>query len=87
MTACTHSTVIEDARNSQPKRINDTSPILLHQTIITMKLHNHHVLEREDWSGQTSIPLGDTNLYITCVFHVHIIYTNSTLQLCVCATI
>ena len=22
MTACTHSTVIEDARNSQPKRIN-----------------------------------------------------------------
>ena len=28
MTACTHSTVIEDARNSQPKRINTTSPIL-----------------------------------------------------------
>ena len=28
MTACTHSTVIEDARNSQPKRINATSPIL-----------------------------------------------------------
>ena len=28
MTACTHSTVMEDARNSQPKRINATSPIL-----------------------------------------------------------
>ena len=28
MTACTHSTVIEDARNSQPKRSNATSPIL-----------------------------------------------------------
>ena len=28
MTACTHSTVIEDARNSQPKRINAKSPIL-----------------------------------------------------------
>ena len=28
MTACTHSTVIEDARNSQPKRINATSSIL-----------------------------------------------------------
>ena len=28
MTACTHSTVIEDARNSQPKGINATSPIL-----------------------------------------------------------
>ena len=28
MMACTHSTVIEDARNSQPKRINATSPIL-----------------------------------------------------------
>ena len=28
MTACTHSTVIEDARNFQPKRINATSPIL-----------------------------------------------------------
>ena len=28
MTACTHSTVIEDACNSQPKRINATSPIL-----------------------------------------------------------
>ena len=25
---CRHSTVIEDTRNSQPKRINDTSPIL-----------------------------------------------------------
>ena len=25
---CTHSTVIQDTRNSQPKRINDTSPIL-----------------------------------------------------------
>ena len=50
MTACTHSTVIEDARNSQPKRINATSPILSHQT---MKLHNHRVLEREEvnhWS-------------------------------------
>ena len=53
MTACTHSTVIEDARNSQPKRINATSRILLHQTIITMKLHNHRMLEREEvnhWS-------------------------------------
>ena len=30
MTACTHSTV--NARNSQPKRINATSPILSHQT-------------------------------------------------------
>ena len=57
MTACTHiysySTVIEDARNSQPKRINATSPILSHQMIITMKLHNHHMLEREEvnhWS-------------------------------------
>ena len=29
MTACTHSSVIEDARNSEPKRINATSPILL----------------------------------------------------------
>ena len=50
MKACTHSTVIEDARNSQPKRIN---AILLHQTIITMKLHNHRMLEREEvnhWS-------------------------------------
>ena len=28
MTACTHSTGIEDAHNSQPKRINATSPIL-----------------------------------------------------------
>ena len=28
MTACTHSTVIEDARNSQPKKSNATSPIL-----------------------------------------------------------
>ena len=28
MTAFTHSTVIDDARNSQPKRINATSPIL-----------------------------------------------------------
>ena len=28
MTASTHSLVIEDARNSQPKRINATSPIL-----------------------------------------------------------
>ena len=28
MTACTHSTVIEDARNSQPKRSNATSSIL-----------------------------------------------------------
>ena len=28
MTASTHSIVIEDARNSQPKRINATSPIL-----------------------------------------------------------
>ena len=28
MTACTHSRVIEDARNSQPQRINATSPIL-----------------------------------------------------------
>ena len=55
MTACTHSTVIEDARNSQPKRINATSPtILSHQTIITMKLHNHRMLEREEvnhWSN------------------------------------
>ena len=25
---CTDSTVIQDTRNSQPKRINDTSPIL-----------------------------------------------------------
>ena len=50
MTACTHSTVIEDARNSQPKRINATSPILSHQTIITMKLHNHCMLEREEVS-------------------------------------
>ena len=31
MTACTHSTVIEDAHNSQPKRINATSPILSHR--------------------------------------------------------
>ena len=30
MTACTH-TVIEDARNSQPKRSNATSPIILLQ--------------------------------------------------------
>ena len=29
MTACTHSTVIEDARNSQPKRSNATSPIIV----------------------------------------------------------
>ena len=35
---CTHSTVIIDTRNSQPKRINDTSPILSHQ--MTTKLHN-----------------------------------------------
>ena len=28
MMACTHSTVIKDARNSQPKRINATCPIL-----------------------------------------------------------
>ena len=28
MTTCTHSTVIEDARNSQPKKINATSPIM-----------------------------------------------------------
>ena len=28
MTAYTHRTVIEDARNSQPKRINAASPIL-----------------------------------------------------------
>ena len=48
MTACTHSTVIEDARNSQPKRSNATSPILSHQAIITMKLHNHRMLEREE---------------------------------------
>ena len=48
MTACTHSTVIEDARNSQPKRIHATSPILSHQTIIMMKLHNHRMLEREE---------------------------------------
>ena len=34
MTACTHSTVIEYACNSQPKRIHDTSPILSHQSII-----------------------------------------------------
>ena len=53
MTACTHSTVIEDACNSQPKRSNATSPILSHQTIITMKLYNHRMLEREEvnhWS-------------------------------------
>ena len=50
MTASTHSTVIEDARNSQPKRINATSPILSHQMIITMKLHKHHMLEREEVS-------------------------------------
>ena len=37
---CTHTTVIQDTCNSQPKRINDTSPILSHQT--TTKLHNHH---------------------------------------------
>ena len=30
MTACTQSTVIKDAPNSQPKRINATSPILSH---------------------------------------------------------
>ena len=53
MTACTHSTVIEDARNSQPKRFNATSPILSHQTIITMKRDNYRMLEREEvnhWS-------------------------------------
>ena len=50
MTACTHSTVIEDACNSQPKRINATSPILSHQTIVTMKLHNYHVGKRRSKS-------------------------------------
>ena len=39
---CTHSTVIYDTRNSRPKRINDTSPILSHQ--MTTKLHNKQFL-------------------------------------------
>ena len=54
MTACTHSTVIEDARNSQPKEsMPQALYIFSHQTIITMKLHNHRMLEREEvnyWS-------------------------------------
>ena len=48
---CTHKC------NSQPKRINDTSPILSHQ--MTTKLHNHHkssscVEERNHWGAFTN---------------------------------
>ena len=57
MTACTHSTVIEDARNSQPKRINATSPILsrrhtaesridIYYTYMKHEIHNVHVMWR-----------------------------------------
>ena len=56
MMACTHSTVIEDARNSQPKRSNATSPILsqrhtaesridVYYTYIH-EIHNVHVMWR-----------------------------------------
>ena len=47
MTACTHSTVTEDARNSQPKRINATSPILSQRhtaescILYVHEIHNH----------------------------------------------
>ena len=82
MTACTHSTVIEDARNSQPKRINATSPILSHQTIITMK---HRMLEREEvhcknvrviitlvWSSQLHLFSGFYYTRMITVYKPHI---------------
>ena len=53
MMACTQSTVIEDARNSQPKRSNATSPILSQRHTAESRIdvyytyiHNVHVMWR-----------------------------------------
>ena len=78
MTACTHSTVIEDVRNSQPKRINATSPI--HRLMISLyKIKTECMIASKYYCNLFS----DTKIYFlmsvcsTCFFSDTEIYLSS----------
>ena len=60
MTSCTHSTVIEDARNQfQPTRINATSPILSQRHTAESRVDVHYMYMKYTMSCYVEVSVSE----------------------------